>query len=254
LSVVHLEFFYFSLGLALGGIITYFVNPSDYAAYYPWKFGYGFSVTLLMVLIATVFYKRSLLSYVTVFIIIAGIGLANIIMGYRSLGGVLCLTLSFMVSQALARNNIFKIKPMANRRFILLAAALLVGGWSVFNLYGTLAESGLLGYDAMWKYETQKSGAYGVLIGGRTEILSSVVAIKDSPIVGHGSWAKNCHYTDILSEMRRKFGYFQGPENEDCLIPTHSILLGAWGKQAWIFWFWVGSRHFGCHFLVLGWY
>ncbi len=235
--------FLFSLGLALGGILTYFFNPSDYAAYYPWKFGYGFAITLLMVLLATGFYKRSFFRYFVVFTIIAGIGLVNIIMGYRSLGGVLCLTLFFLVSKSIVANHNSKLRPMGNRKFILLVTIIIVGGWSVFTLYSTLAESGVLGYDALQKYETQRTGAYGVLIGGRTEILSTVIAIKDSPLVGHGSWAKNCLYSDILSEMRRKLGYFQSPDDDDCLIPNHSIFLGAWvesGILGAVFWFWVG--------------
>lgn len=126
----------------------------------------------------------------------------------------------------------------------LLITTLLLGGWSIIVLYSALAESGVLGYDAMQKYETQKSGTYGVLIGGRTEILSSVIAIKDAPFIGHGSWAKNCDYINILTELRRRFGYVQVPNDEDCLIPTHSIFLGAWveaGILGAIFWLWVGK-------------
>ncbi len=196
-----------------------------------------------MVLLATGLYKKTFFMHFMVFTIITGMGLVNIIMGYRSLGGVLCLTLSFLVSQSLAYNHPTKLRPMGNRMIILLVTVLFVGGWSVFTLYGSLAESGILGHDAIRKYETQKTGDYGILIGGRTEILSAVIAIKDSPLVGHGSWAKNCYYTDILSEIRRKLGYFQGAEDEDCLIPTHSIFLGAWvesGIFGAIFWLWVG--------------
>jgi hypothetical protein len=40
----------------------------------------------------------------------------------------------------------------------------------------------------------------------------------------------------------RELGYFPGEENEECLIPTHSHLLGAWveaGILGAVFWMWV---------------
>jgi O-antigen ligase len=105
-----------------------------------------------------------------------------------------------------------------------------------------LAERGILGEEARSKYEWQSMGDYGVLLGGRSEVLSSVIAIKDSPLLGHGSWAKNCKYTDILMEIKRRLGYVPGAENDDCLIPAHSIILGAWveaGVLGVILWLWV---------------
>jgi hypothetical protein len=35
----------YAVGLATGGLISFFVNPSPYAADYPWKFGYGTPIT-----------------------------------------------------------------------------------------------------------------------------------------------------------------------------------------------------------------
>src|SRR5437660_8719552 len=67
-------------------------------------------------------------------------------------------------------------------------------------------------------------------------------AIRDSPIIGHGSWAKNPKYVAALQDELHKAGY-QGstvPISPD-LIPTHSHLFGAWveaGILGAVFWFW----------------
>ena len=85
----------------------------------------------------------------------------------------------------------------------------------------------------------QSSGKYGLLVGGRSEILVSGRAIFDSPFLGHGSWAKDDKYSSLLMELRRQAGYVGGAYDEEDLIPTHSHLLGAWveaGLSGAIFW------------------
>ncbi len=64
---------------------------------------------------------------------------------------------------------------------------------------------GFLGEEAQKKNETQSQSRGGILIGGRPEILVSSQAVLDSPILGHGSWAKDPKYTDMLYDIEAEY-------------------------------------------------
>jgi O-antigen ligase len=85
----------------------------------------------------------------------------------------------------------------------------------------------------------QAQGDLGVLLGGRSEILIASQAIMDSPLIGHGSWAKDPHYSYLYAEL--KFGPNGGdiPFLRNELIPSHSVIFGAWvesGIVGALFW------------------
>jgi hypothetical protein len=115
-------------------------------------------------------------------------------------------------------------------------AVLVVG---TLELYDAAASSGLLGSDAQAKY-IQQSGTLGVLVGGRPEILVTTQAIIDSPVLGHGSWASDFTYAELLSDRLSSFGYEVGAAPSDtALIPAHSYLMGSWvwaGFLGGLFW------------------
>lgn len=115
----------------------------------------------------------------------------------------------------------------------------------ILNIYATGAENGFFGKEAKEKYEYQAfmgTGPIDILLGGRSEILVSTVAIKDSPLIGHGSWAKDIKYLILLNEIKAQLGDDNiRPISEDRLavIPSHSYLFGAWvesGLAGAIFW------------------
>ncbi|MHA1569773.1 MAG: O-antigen ligase family protein, partial [Alphaproteobacteria bacterium] len=88
------------------------------------------------------------------------------------------------------------------------------------------------------KYRRQTETGLGFFLGGRTEILISAIAIKDSPFIGHGSWAKDPYYASLLLQYRPELTSVY----ESGLIPTHSFLFGAWveaGVVGAIFWLWI---------------
>ena len=164
-------------------------------------------------------------------------------MDFRSLGGILFLTFVFLVIHTFLNLRVSKTQGKRKQRYILFVIGLILSGWAVITIYSRAAESGLLGYEARLIFELQSAGVYGVFLGGRSEFLASTAAIMDSPILGHGSWAKDCQYTDILMETKRRLGYFPDAQYDNCLIPTHSILLGAWvdaGLLGAVLWLWVG--------------
>ncbi len=235
--------FFYAIGLALGVAIKYFVNPGAYAEGLPWKFGYGDSVTWLLVFVASMAVSTGKYGSYLASIILAVAGVLNFLLGYRSLGGI-CLASSCYVLFQVFWGKRISYAYSSQRRAVVTAIALMVFGAGIVKMYSYSASSGLLGEDAEQRYEAQYTGKYGVLLGGRGELFVSSRAIMDSPILGHGSWAKNFDYSYLFNELRLQYGYATGDENEEGLIPTHSFLLGAWveaGILGALFWVWVGS-------------
>jgi hypothetical protein len=232
----------YAAGLAAGGVVEYFVNPSTYAASYPWKFGYGVSVTWFLVLAAMALAGQERTGRLSAIGLIVGASVFNFYMEFRSLGGVLFLVAAYMAAQTVWRRRQTSLRRIRSYHTVILTVAVGIAAWGALEIYSRAAESGLLGHEAQYLYERQATGAYGLLLGGRSETLTSIPAILDSPILGHGSWAKDCDYTNLFVERKLELGYFLGEENEECLIPTHSHLLGAWveaGIGGAIFWAWV---------------
>jgi hypothetical protein len=231
------RFILYGVGLALGGVLTFYLAPSEYAGYYPWKFGLGVPVTLLVCLIAGMLSQRSRIAAVTM---ITAIGAINVYLGFRSLGGVCAISAIY---------SYFQLSPqLAEKRFrklqtVLAAAGLAAAVWGISAIYAHGVQSGWFGEEAQEKYEFQSSGDGGVLLGGRTEFLASSSAIIDSPVIGHGSWAKDPKYKAILYNRLAELGYRNiGGEMEADLIPSHSYLFGAWvesGVVGAVFWCWV---------------
>jgi len=181
-------------------------------------------------------------------VLIALIGLFNIYMSFRSLGGLCLLTFIVLLVQrrVLRKNNYRAPNCIRFRTAIFLCVVLGGGAYLTLAVYEKAVLSGMLGEEALLKYRMQ-SGSYGILLGGRAELLVSSRAIMDSPIIGHGSWAKNRYYAELLFVLKHQLGYevHGGPMSD--LIPTHSHLMGAW-VEAGILGpgFWVAS-------LVLSW-
>ena len=65
------------------------------------------------------------------------------------------------------------------------------------------------------------------------------------PIVGHGSWARDIHYVELMVTRLEQAGYdmSRGDPFVDDLIPSHSHLFGAWveaGILEILCWLWAG--------------
>jgi hypothetical protein len=227
----------YGLGLGVGGILTFFIAPGIYAEDYPWKFGLAIPVTILSCLLAGTVGSRSRMTAVT---ILGAIGALNLCLGFRALGG-LCGSAAvytyFQYAADSARSRSGKLKT------VLTVAILAVGAWGVTSLYAYGAQSGWFGPDEREKYAVQSSGAAGVILGGRSNLLASSAAIFDSPLIGHGSWAKDPKYGAILVSRMADLGYENATDALDGdLIPTHSYFFGAWvesGIIGAVFWGWV---------------
>src|SRR5712664_236351 len=233
------RFILYGAGLVLGGVLTFYIAPTfaDYAVVFPWKFGLGLPVTILVCLIAGMLAHRSRIVAVAM---ITAIGAINVYLGFRSLGGVCAVSAIhsyFQLSLQFADRRVRKVQ------MVLAVAGLAAGMWGISAIYAHGAQSGWFGYDAQYKYEVQSSGDAGILLGGRDEFFASSQAIIDSPVIGHGSWAKDPKYKAILYDRMAELGYkpWLG-ELEADLIPSPSYVLGAWvesGVVGAVFWCWV---------------
>ena len=71
-----------------------------------------------------------------------------------------------------------------------------------------------------------------LLVTGRAETFVAFSAIKDMPIFGHGSWAPDPggKYNYLLAALTDDTETFERKDKdvEGYIIPSHSILLGAW--------------------------
>jgi hypothetical protein len=229
--------FVFLIGLACGNVFSYLFFPSEFAQDYPWKFGLAVPFGMIVVYLSSIYFKYNKnLSYMLMIVF----GVASILLGGRSLGGV------FIISGIIVwyLNNIYKQNNAGKKGNVLVFFSLMImslGGIS--QGYSYAAKNGLLGEVSQWKYIQQSSSQYGVLLSGRVEIFASSQAIMDSPIFGHGSWAKDWKYIDLIQKIRESdTEYNSGYVPEDNLIPSHSHILGAWvesGVLGAIFWFYI---------------
>ena len=226
----------FATGLGVGGLIGLVVAPHPFAVSDPWQWGIAlpFGLILAAALSGSVGDRRRWLAVA----IFAAFGVLNVVLGYRSLGGI-----SVLVAVYLSVAALFGRRPADSHvsvRRAVVGLALLAGlAAGLLGLYSLTASQGFLGTDAQDRYERQ-GGAFGALLGGRPEALVSSQAILDSPVIGHGSWAKDPYYADLLAERQAGLGYEVTPDYIGAdLIPAHSYLMGSWvwaGFLGGLFW------------------
>lgn len=226
----------FALGLAASGVLGYFIAPNIYASGDPWKWAFAMPIGFaLAAALSGSIATRTPLMPIGAF---AVFGALNLVFGFRSLGGVAVLASGYLLLNTLVGRRQARARPSIRTVIVGLLFSV-VAAFGVLQGYDAAAASGLLGADAQAKYLAQ-SGALGVLVGGRPEILASTQAIIDSPILGHGSWAKDFKYVDLLSARLSSLDYANGAGPGDVgLIPAHSYLMGSWvwaGLLGGVFW------------------
>jgi len=240
---------WFFAGLTCSGLIKYIYFPHPNVQFDPWKWGLAGPVAGIFILVSYGLWKikRCYLAAVMPLLF----GLLSIYLGARSAGLVAILAgliIAISTYQTKTKTTQGKYGRHLNIwKFIILTCLILA---VIYKGYGFLAHNGYLGWNAQYIYDIQSSGKYGLLLGGRVEILASIEAIKDSPFIGHGSWAKNPKYKAYLQQLNN-LGYntVKMPWLDDSdLIPTHSYLFGAWvnagiaGAIFWCFILWLVIR------------
>lgn len=254
----------FTLGIAAGGVLSYLFNPTVFMVADPWKFAFAGSVgfALAAALSGAMAARRRWL----VIAAFAAFGVINALIGFRSMSGVALLTAAYLVLSALLGRHTWSARPPSVRAIVGVGFY----GASALAIYVGLnaaAAANLLGDAAREKYEAQAgviassppgapgstapgasaspssvvpANPLGVVTGGRAEFLPSTQAILDSPILGHGSWARGPEYAELQRQRLIEMGVPRGNLPADpTLIPTHSYLLGSWvwaGVAGGLFW------------------
>jgi hypothetical protein len=219
-----------SSGLGFGGISLM------------WKFGLSGAVAITGLLVSSYYYAQG--KYWRCLLISLFLAWLNLYYGFRSqlvvhlVSAVLVLPL---FGQSWKRNTRRGQSPVR----ILILLALAGGAAYVANAsikYG--AKIGLFDESLSQKFEGQSKGDYGVLVGGRPETLVAIQAIRDSPLIGHGSYPVDPKYLQLKQDIQYEHGYSDSDDPDDIgdpVIPTHSHLTMAWvesgilGGICWIY-------------------
>ena len=212
--------------------------------------GMGLGVITLVLLMSCFFYARR--NYLVGLLLILGVAGVNLLENYRGpVGGLLIVvTLVFpVVPEQFGKVRILPHSRGAVRVVILLGLSL-GSAWVAGKLIDLVTSAGLIAEEARQKNEAEaKAGS--LLLGGRPEIQVSLQAVKDSPIIGYGSWAKDSKYVEMLFDLEVENGVFTSSELYDIgagYIPTHSHLMGAWvwagifGATFWLYVLWLTAR------------
>jgi len=236
----------FGWGLVAGCVLWFFISPTpsmvgDVGD--AWKFAFSYPLTLAVFLLASRKECRGPWP-VTLSLVI---GVLNMWKGSRSVGGVCLAAALYLLVTGFLRRKSAASSRLKTGTAVLLVASILVSVAGIFWAYGYAASAGILGEDARKKYEEQSSGEYGVLLGGRTELLASIPAVYDSPILGHGSWARDPIYLIGQHRALAALGYegamfFDRAQIVEGQIPAHSYFFQAWvdgGVLGAVFWGWM---------------
>jgi hypothetical protein len=230
------RFLLYCTGLTIGSILAFFAFPSGDAALAPWKFALGIPATVLALMWVPKLIRRP---YLGILISVLALAAVDSFEDCRSLAVITFISAVYSVQQMATAG---RRKERSILQMALLGISVGLALWGFTAIYSHYAEQGMFGEYAQRKLALQQGGTGGLLLGGRSEILGSGQAIMDSPVLGHGSWARDPKYSDIQAQKRAEMGYKDvdghGARRDD-LIPTHSYIFGAWvdaGIAGAIFW------------------
>lgn len=237
----------FLAAYAIGSILGNRFEPTIDISGDPWKWGYSTGVNIGVVLISCYFFRRR--NYVITGLILAGITTVNLIENYRSEVLFLLITTVLVVPVIPERIGRLRLLPRAGTvsRVLVMAALALAAGLAADGLVHWATSAGLLGEEAQAKNEGEFQATPGLLLGGRPEILVSARAVMDSPILGHGSYARDFKYIEMLVDLETRMGFpptenvWDQEEDEEGGIPAHSHLMSAWvhagvlGALIWLY-------------------
>jgi predicted membrane protein len=230
-------------GLVVGSLLMFFISPSDYEHGSPWKFGISFPLGLALFLLISSEKCRGHWPIT----LSALMGVINIYLGARSQGEICLVAASYLFATRFLNAKRKTASKVKAGTILVLVASVILGLAATAWAYQYAASAGILGAEARDKYELESGGKYGVLLGGRPDLLGALPAIYDSPILGHGSWARDWTYVKAERMALVLLGYKEPVlmTRDDFIagvIPAHSYLLQAWvwaGIAGALFWAWV---------------
>jgi O-antigen ligase len=206
------------------------------------KFGGSSTMIIISLLASSYFYAKRR------YRICIGISLAlaalNLGFAFRSQVAIVLvssvLTLPIFVGRGGRRDS-------SSKNVLRVVALLVFAGGSAYLANEVVKYAAIKGFfdeSTQDKFTQQSSGKLGVLFGGRPETLVAIQAIRDNPIIGHGSFAADVHYLELKQQLQYEYGYSDSDIPEELeypAIPTHSHLTMAWvesgilGGLLWIY-------------------
>lgn len=239
----------FLLGATIGGLLSVLFFPDLYAQGNPWKWGIGSGIIGLLSIYSSFFQRANKKIFISASVLM--FFLISIYFDSRSLGIIplFALFLYLMVDTGKYTwlSKLFGTKWGELRIVILILPIVILANYFLSSLFSTDSVLKYLPVDSADKYMKQSSGTYGMLLGGRSEILISFRAFLDQPFFGHGSWArdKSGVYIGEYIYIVSKLGYSDGAGADTLynsnLIPAHSYLMsalvwsGLFGGAFWIY-------------------
>jgi hypothetical protein len=242
---IRYSYFY---GLFLGYLFFKYLSGHEYFLFNSWKFGGGVILGLVAFMLVDNYKgyskKRMILFLGGVFFLV------SLINSSRALAGFFVFSAAVSVFVNEEKYSRFIRMLLGNRAksvklVVISVLFLFLLDRSLYMLFTYEPFLNILSESAAYKYKSQALSEYGVILGGRNELLVSVQAFFDKPILGHGSWAENIKYVhmryDYLAMQDDWIVNLEQVENHlnRYLIPTHSFLMGAlvWGGIfAGLFW------------------
>lgn len=230
----------FLAGFATGSLLQDRLQPNDFTGL--WKFGYATAVTFIVLLVVSYLFHRR--KHGVVLFLLLCLATLDLAFNFRSAVMFLFVTAVFVLPVVPERIGTWRVLPVADSglRIVLLGVLVIAAAGAARAVVMRLASQGMLGQEAMEKNELQARSQLGLFLGARPEILVSSRAVLDSPIVGHGSWAKDTGYAEMYRDLCQRYGLMpdrrDNPDEEE-LIPTHSHLMDAWvggGILGALFW------------------
>jgi hypothetical protein len=225
---------------SISSMTSYVIQPKIFEDASPWKFGFGYPITAIF--FAAVTYKRQLKPQ-TILASSLLLVVVDFIFGARSLALITIFAgvMSFVsrkgqleyLSKDESENFDKKVQSKTRHSTLGLFVLVMIVGSLVFFGYKSAVTKGLLGSEAELKFIQQTSTNTNLLFTSRSEVFSQFVAIRSSPIVGHGS------YAPLTAEIREKLlpwlienrlqsNLIQLESGIRYVIPVHSGIFGFW--------------------------
>lgn len=239
----------YMVAFALGAGLTAMLSTRSLEPPYdvvPWKFGLGYGVGLFLAALGCGWIPWTRRWRLFSGFLLFAVAPILVLKDCRSLFGIIALAGGYcFLAIAIETRPEFRAK-MNKTLFTAIVAGGIIVSQGLIEIYGYLASNGELGADAEFKYRNQTTADISLLQAGRSESLVSTIAIKDSPIFGHGSWAKDMYYVRLLRHKLKELGIKVGGDiySDLGLIPTHSYFFGAWveaGLMGGVFWLYVAA-------------
>lgn len=210
-----------------------------------WKFGLASSILILSLLASSYFYARR--RYWICILISLALAASNFVFAFRSQVVIVLVSAALTIPLLDRRGPSLGGRRARGRNSLKVVALLALAGGAVYLASQAIkfgVDRGFFEEGVAQKFQSQSEGKLGVLFGGRPETLVAIQAIRDSPILGHGSFAIDQRYLSLKQDIQYEYGYTDTDNPEDIenpTIPTHSHLTMAWvesgifGGLLWIY-------------------